>query len=148
MFDELLPSRRLASGSEGVEADLYGPPQELESNSLRWDFAAADQSAGDPTLVALCLFVSDRLPWRSRLDKEPVQMKVLEAGYLNHPYRDFRPGTPYVNVGVANWDAAAAVRSALEPIARLSEAAWKVGWGFHTDAFRSIRIFPRLDDAL
>lgn len=135
MFEALRPSRRKRwmvlsdnRDDETTERHLVPVPE-----------------SDDGVLSAARLLIEERLPWTSRLDDAPVQMSVVEAGYLERRYRDFPIGTPYVDVGVASWEAAAAVHEALASVARLSEAAWRVGWRSDGAAYRTIRVFPQPD---
>jgi hypothetical protein len=138
MFDALLPSRhngrRRAPPEPTADAERAAPA--VAPNG--------DRHVGDLVLEAVRVLVEERLPWTSQRDGRPVQMDVVAVGYLDRHYRHFVAGTPFATVGVANWEAAAAVREALAPIARLSEAAWEVGWRGDGGVFRCIRVFPAL----
>ncbi len=142
MFAALRPTRRygrrIATPQPSAGGELPPPPLE-----------AADVGhlalVEDAVLQAVRALVEERLPWVSQRDGQPVQMGVVAVGRLERRYRRFPAGTPFATVGVANWEAAAAVRESLATIARLSAAAWQVGWRGDDGAFRSIRVFPALD---
>jgi hypothetical protein len=99
----------------------------------------------EESLEGLRAHVRELLPWRSAITTEPTQMDVIDAGILDHDHVLFPLGTPYVVVGVDNWDAADAVRAALEPIARLDEDSWILDWARCEIYFREIRIFPDIN---
>jgi hypothetical protein len=141
MFDALLPSRRNPRGSSvGDKPAGASPPDEVAD-----DRHLALVEDADTVLAAIRGLVEERLPWVSQQDGQPVQMGVVAVGYLERRYRHFAAGTPFATVGVSNWEAAAAVRDALASIARLSEAAWQVGWRGDGSAFRCIRVFPAVE---
>jgi len=145
MFDALRP--RVHRGFRTISEE-EAPGKEAPGNEAAPEDdgpISVVANGADPTLAALRLFVEEHLPWVSQLDGAPVQMTVVGAGYLERPYREFPAGTPYATIGVATWEAAAAVREALWPIARLSRAAWRVGWRTDSGTFRSIRVYPRID---
>lgn len=96
-------------------------------------------------LEGLAAAIRARLPWRALVTNEPVHMDVVEHGLLTSDHVLFPAGTPYVVVAVESWDAADAVRDALEAVARLDEAAWAIDWTRTTRGFREIRIFPDPD---
>ena len=139
MFDALLPSRRNVSrrGAPEATAEAEGAADQNGERHL----ALVD----DSVLEAVRQLVEEQLPWISQRDGQPVQMSVVGVGYLERRYRQFARGTPFATVGVANWEAAAAVREALAPIARLSAAAWEVGWRGDGITFRCIRVFPAVE---
>lgn len=89
--------------------------------------------------------VRQSLPWRSTTTGEPVGMDVVGAGLLDEDHDLYPSGTPYVTVAVDTWDAADAVRHALDEIAGLDEASWALDWSRVDPGFRTIRIFPAAD---
>jgi hypothetical protein len=137
MFSALLPSRRDRRSTGASSADPQSAARPLGDRHL----ALVD----DSVLEGIRALVEERLPWISQRDGRPVQMGVVAVGFLERRYRHFDAGTPYATIGVASWEAAVAVRDALAPIARLSAAAWEVGWRGDGGAFRCIRVFPALD---
>jgi len=74
-------------------------------------------------------------------------MDVLSAGVLQHDHELHPVGTPCVTIVVDSWDAADAVRTALDDVAGLDEASWALDWAPSDEAFRVITIFPALREA-
>jgi hypothetical protein len=95
-------------------------------------------------LAKICEIVEEALPWVSRLDGRPFGMQILFAGFLEWDHPLHISGTPYVAVGVEDWEAATRLQTALDPIARLDEASWTLDWESCSKAFRMIRVFPEL----
>jgi hypothetical protein len=60
-----------------------------------------------------------------------------EDGLVSHPQ-----GSPFVRVGVSDWEFAELACQSLWQIARLDEANWVVMWEGKWGAFRSINVYP------
>jgi hypothetical protein len=113
---------------------------------------AADRAKGftAPTEVELDELrdlVSGLLPWVSKSSGEPVGMWVEDVGRVDNRFELHPPGTPYVSVAAASWDAAEAIYEALAPIARLDDARWVGGWQEFGPAVRKIKIYPELPNS-
>lgn len=110
----------------------------------RLDLPTSATAARETELDSLCDLVGGLLPWVSKSSGKPVGMWVEDAGRVDNRFEPHPPGTPYVWVAAASWDAAQAVYEALAHVARLDDAHWVGGWEEFASGERRIKIYPVL----
>ncbi len=69
-------------------------------------------------------------------------MWVDEVGLVKSTQEPFPPGTPYVNICAASWEAAKAISESLREVARIDDVRWVAGWRRKGATAKIIRIYP------
>jgi hypothetical protein len=140
----LLPSKRLSM----VPSDVAKHPGEESDRRAHGQSLLEPLEVPEPLdaswdLQELARFVTTRLPWVSRATGEPAGMWVDEVGLVDNRFELFPPGTPFVWIAVASWEAAEAVCEALHSIGRIDSSRWIGGW-LCSGTVRRIKIYPEV----